>query len=155
MKAFALLVFMAPLIIAGSGWVGSRLNVVLSRQHFTVALAEEVMAEDSGVRNEMSDETKAFRASGVPTAQLLADARAVRKKFLTGGWFLGCFLGLIFFFKVVKLTRKKRREEYQVNTGTCFSCGRCFSYCPYEQVRLGNITSEEVEELKQSLRNED
>jgi len=55
---------------------------------------------------------------------------------------------LIICIKIINLSVQRKRENYSIDTGTCLSCGRCFKYCPYEQVRLGIITPEQVEEMK-------
>jgi ferredoxin len=130
--------------------VGSRLYVPLSRTHDTVALAEEIYLENTGGRTEMTDATKAFRASGKPTEELYEEARVVQKRFKTGGWFLGGFIALVLMLKILAFSIRRRQTEYDVDTGTCLSCGRCFSYCPYEQVRLGLIGKDEVDAYVES-----
>jgi ferredoxin len=123
------------------------LDIPLSRLHPTVSLAEEVLLENAGKRTEMSDATKAFRAAGKPSAELFAEASAIRSRFHRGGWILGGFVGLILCLKLIGLFIRRKQPEYDVDKGTCFSCGRCFAYCPYEQVRLGLITPEQLKEL--------
>lgn len=149
-KNLAVLFILLPIIVVSSGWVISRIYIPLSRQHFTVSLAEEIQLENSGMRTETTDETKTFRASGKSVEELFAEARVIQGKFKTGGWILGGFLGLIFCIKLISLTILKRQVEYTTDTGTCFSCARCFSYCPVEQVRLGKMDPEEMLKLKQS-----
>ncbi|HDY86713.1 MAG TPA: 4Fe-4S binding protein, partial [bacterium] len=85
----AVLFIILPIIVAGSGWVISRLHIPLSRQHFTVSLAEEIQLENSGRRPETTDETNAFRASGKTAEELFAEAQIIQLKFKTGGWILG------------------------------------------------------------------
>ncbi len=150
-KLLAILFIMIPIIVVSSGWVISRLYIPLSRQHFTVSLAEEIQLENSGKRTETTDETKAFRASGKLTEELFAEARVIQHKFKIGGWILGGFLGFIFCLKLINLTIYRRQIEYNTDTGTCFSCARCFSYCPVEQVRLGKMDPDELIKLKQSI----
>jgi ferredoxin len=41
--------------------------------------------------------------------------------------------------KLVQLSLRRRREEFEPDKGNCVSCGRCFWYCPHEQLRLGLI----------------
>jgi len=147
-RRIAILIVLLPLVIFGSGWIVSRLHVPLSRQHFTVSLAKEIRLEDSGQRQETTEITRTFRASGKPTEVLFAEANAIQAKFKTGAWILGGFLGLIICIKIINLSVQRNRENYAIDTGTCFSCGRCFKYCPYEQVRLGIITPEQVDEMK-------
>ncbi|MFC1477147.1 4Fe-4S binding protein [candidate division KSB1 bacterium] len=149
-KRLAVLLVMLPVIVVSSGWVVSRMHIPLSRQHFTVSLAEEILLEDTGGRTEITDETEAFRTSGKTTEELFAEAQAVRRKFKTGGWILGGFLGFIFCLKLVNMTIFRRQKEYTTDTGSCFSCARCFTYCPVEQVRLGKMDPDEILKLKQS-----
>ncbi|MFX1402813.1 MAG: 4Fe-4S binding protein, partial [Promethearchaeota archaeon] len=146
-KRLAYIFVLLPVVMFGSGWIGSRLDIPLSRLHSTVSLAEEILLENSGKRTEMTDKTKAFRASGKPTEELFAEAGVIRHKFKVGGWILGGFVGLVFCLKLISQIIRRRQLEYDVDKGMCLSCGRCFAYCPYEQVRLGIITPEEAEEM--------
>jgi ferredoxin len=146
-KRVAVLFVLFPVVVFGSGWVGSRLNIPLSRLHPTVSLAEEVLLENAGKRTEMTDATKAFRATGKPSEELFAEAKSLQNQFHKGGLVLGGFIGLILCLKLVSLFIRRRQLEYDVDKGTCLSCGRCFAYCPYEQVRLGLMTPEELKEL--------
>lgn len=147
-RRLALILVLSPAIILGSGWIGSRLDVSLSRLHPSVSLAEEILLENSGERTEMTDATKAFRASGKLSEELFAEARSIQIQFRKGGWILGAFVGLVLFLKLIGLFVRQSQKEYDMDKGTCFSCGRCFAYCPYEQVRLGLMTPEELKELE-------
>lgn len=138
-RRLAVFFIMLPIITAGGGWAVSRLHIPLSRQHFTVALAEKIQRENFGRITETSDETKAFRSSGKTTKELFSEARIIRGRFLAGGWVLGAFLGFIAGAKLIGLSVFRRRTEYTVDTGACFSCARCFSYCPFERKRLGKM----------------
>lgn len=135
-KRLALVFILLPVIVIGGGWATARLFVPLSRQHFTVSLAEEILLEDSGKQGETSERTRTFRASGKPTEELFSEAAAIRRKFKIGGWFSGGFLGLVFSLKLIALFIRKKRVLYAIDAGSCLSCGRCFLYCPFERVRL-------------------
>lgn len=143
----ALMLVLLPVVLFGAGWTGSRLDIPLSRVHPTVSLAEEIRAENSGRRTEMTDAAKAFLASGKAAGDLFNEAASLRRTFRTGGWMLGGFIGLVLWLKLFGLLRQRRRPEYEIDTGACLSCGRCFSYCPYEQVRLGLMSPEELAKL--------
>lgn len=146
-KRLAVLFVLLPVVLIGTGWIGSRLNIPLSSQHFTVSLAEEILLENSGKRTEMTDATTAFRAAGKPTEELFEEARIIQDKFKVGGWIVGGFIGLIIWIKLINAFIRRKQPEYYIDTGMCLSCARCFSYCPYEQVRLGIITPEEADKL--------
>ena len=146
-KRLAAVFVLLPFVVFASGWIGSRLDVPLSRLHPTVSLAEEVLLENAGKRTEMTDTTRAFRASGKPSEELFSEANSIQTRFRRGGWILGGFIGLILCLKLIGVSLRRRQLEYDVDKGTCLSCGRCFAYCPYEQVRLGLMTPEELKEL--------
>ncbi len=151
-KRIAVLLLLLPAIVLGSGWVASRMYVPLARKHSTVALAESITAENRAERTEMTDATLAFRASGKPTAELMAEAKVLQERFRLGGWFMGGFLGLALGMKLVGFSIPRRQPEYDVDTGNCLSCARCFAYCPFEQVRMGLIGLQELEEIKSRTR---
>ena len=145
----AVLFMLLPVIVAGSGWAVSRLHVPLSRRHYTVSLADKIQLENSSGRTVPTEETNAYRASGKTDEELFVEADVIRNTFKTGGWILGGFLGFVFCVKIIGLTIMKRRSGYTTDTGACFSCARCFSYCPVEQVRRGNMDPDEIVKLKQ------
>jgi NosR/NirI family nitrous oxide reductase transcriptional regulator len=147
-KRLAILLVLLPVIVIGSGWIFSRLHVPLSSQHSIVSLAEEIHLENTGKRKETTERTRAFRASGQPTEELFSQAAAIQDRFKIGGWILGGFLGLVICLKLIGFSIRRKQVEYEIDTGTCLSCARCFEYCPYEQVRLGIISPDEVEDGK-------
>ena len=144
----AFLLALLPVLVFGSGWIGSRLHVPLSRAHFNVALAENLLAEEEELSLAQTDALTAFRSAGRTEEDLFDEARDIQLRFRTGGWILGGFLGLVVGLKLIGLSIRRRRPEYDVDHGRCLSCARCFPYCPYEQVRLGLIGPEELEEIK-------
>ncbi len=145
-KRPALILVLLPIIIVAGGWVGSKCHVPLSKAHYTVDLAEQIRLEDTGRRTETSDETDAFRATGKTTAQLYDEARAIRHQFKIGGWILGGFLGLVFGLKLINLSVFRKQDIYEADRGHCYSCGRCFDYCPVGKPDV------DVDKLKASLK---
>jgi len=144
-KKIIILFILLPFIIAGSGWIVSTVNIHLSKQHYTVWLAEQIEMENRGEITIPSTETDAFRASGKSKEILYEEAEQIQANFSYGGWFLGGLLSLILFIKLVNLSVKKKRPEFEIDKTACISCGKCFIYCPYEKVRLGILKPEEVD----------
>lgn len=140
----ALLLILLPLLMFAGGWSVSKLYRPLSRYHFTVSLAEEVRKQQQGLMQGSSDKLDAFRSAGKTAETLFAEEAAVIDHFRTGSWLLGIFLGLVIGVKLIRLSIRKKREFYTIDRGSCLSCARCVSYCPYELVRLGIITPEEI-----------
>jgi Fe-S-cluster-containing hydrogenase component 2 len=52
---------------------------------------------------------------------------------------------LVIGIKLISLSIRRKRVDYQPDPSRCVSCGRCYWYCPGEQVRLGLIS--DVSEL--------
>ncbi len=126
------LVLCSPLIIAIGAVAGYSIYEPLARMHPKVWLSERVAMEDQGVFKTDILETKTHRAGDTPTDVLNAEAIAIREKFKIGGAWLGGFIALVIVLKLVKLSTVPKRDIYTPNKSTCFSCGRCYPYCPVE-----------------------
>lgn len=124
-----LLLFM-PLVMLVLGWLFAQLDDSMARMHPTVALAEQVRSEDLGLIKESTWESRAFRESGKTKKELYEEALAIKKQFYLGGWLLGAFLGMVFMGKMIMLSVRGKREDYEADRMKCFACARCYSYCP-------------------------
>ncbi len=51
--------------------------------------------------------------------------------------------GLVVGVKLIYLSVRRRRADYQPDRAACVSCGRCFWYCPCEHARHGEIKGTE------------
>jgi ferredoxin len=149
LKRLAILLLLLPVVMIAAGWAVSRLDVMLSRIHPTVRLAERIQAENAGVLTETTLETRTFRATGTPTAELREQALAIRARFTTGGWLLGAFLGLIFMLKLIGLSIWRSRSEYEPDAAGCLSCGRCLDFCPQDTQLPQSAKGGVLHELKQ------
>jgi len=115
-----------------------------SRMHATVRLADRIYLEDAGLIEGTVDMSLAFRATGKPTPELYEEAAAVKVSFRKGGYYFGGFVGLVAAVKLILLTIRFRRDDYTASRASCIACGRCYTYCPREHVRLGNLAAKEV-----------
>ncbi len=135
-RRLAILLLALPLLIAGGAWAMAVGAASLAHHSPAVALAEQVQMEDSGRAAGTTLESEAFRGTGKPVSQLYDEASKVRRQTRIGGAFVGGFLGLVFGLRLAGLSVRRKRQDYEPDRGTCFSCGRCFEYCPKEQERL-------------------
>ncbi len=149
LKRIATVIVLIPLISTAAGWALSETHLIFSRMHPTVRLAEEVLLEDAGGRRTTSLETRTFRSKDKTKQELIDQAREIQNQFCLGGWFAGGFLGLLFSIKIIKFSIVRPRADYEINKISCYSCARCFESCPNEHVRLGNLNSEPVLDIKQ------
>lgn len=128
------LVFLSPVFILLGALGGYMMYEPLSRMHPTVSLSERIALEDRGIITERGYlEADTFRVEGKTPAQLHTEALAIKDKFKTGSAFLGAFLALIISIKLIELSIIKKRTIFEPHKETCFSCGRCYPYCPVEE----------------------
>ncbi len=72
----------------------------------------------------------AYRESGKTEAVLFNDEAKIIRSFRKGAPWAGAFLGISLGISMVSFTVRRRKDEYKPDQGKCFSCGRCFKYCP-------------------------
>ncbi len=126
------LILLVPCITLAGAFGGYLVHEPLARLHPTVQLSERVAAEDIGIFSEEILESETFRTSDKTVAQLHEEALALRWEFKVGGALVGAFLGLVIALKIVGLSVVRKRTVFTPHRETCFSCGRCFPYCPVE-----------------------
>ncbi|MBN1419934.1 MAG: 4Fe-4S binding protein, partial [Planctomycetes bacterium] len=149
-------ILLVPVLGALGGYLGYRLGAPLSRAHAQVRLSDRIRLEDAGAVEGTTDASDAFRATGRPAEDLHAEARAVTERF-TGAWmhvdilatgtkilrlwvlrpglavWAGAFAGLVFAFKLVELSIRRLRTDWEADRAACVACGRCFASCPVER----------------------
>ena len=138
-RRLALLLALLPFLIAGGVGVGWRFSLPAARLHPTVALAERLVREQgippkSGALS--PDDLALDRARQAPKDALVA-AVEIRRRFALGGGVFGAWVGLVIGAKLVSLSMRRRRTDYEPDRGDCFACARCFDYCPNELARRG------------------
>jgi len=159
-RRLAVLILLLPVLVGLGGWLGSHLADPLSGLDPTVRLAEQVNLEETGQATETTEASDAFRNTGRTAEDLYGEARLRRQRFaytggslaawtrlpiggklaaVGGGAWLGAWVGLVVGAKLLHLSVRRRRTDYQPDRINCLSCGRCFWYCPGEQTRLGLI----------------
>jgi ferredoxin len=129
-RRLVLLLVLLPVMASAAGWATSRLDGALARVHPDVRLAERLSLEEAGEVSGTTLESRTFRATGAPVSEAVEKAHAIRASFRLGGWLLGIYLGLVFGLKLISLSLHRARREHEPDPALCFSCGRCFDYCP-------------------------
>lgn len=137
-KRLGRLLLLLPVFMLLLGWGFSRLDNVFARMHPTVALAEQIRAEDLGHITDPTWESGTFRGTGKPTKKLYQEALAIRKQFYIGGWLLGAFLGMVLVGKLIMLSIRGKSEDYEADRMKCLRCARCYRFCPVGKKTNGN-----------------
>jgi ferredoxin len=138
-RRLALLLALLPALMAGGAWLGWRFSPVAAQLHPTVSLADDLVrgqgtAPKPGVAT--PDDLALERARQTPQ-EILTEAARIRHRFVMGGWMFGAWIGLVIGVKLISLSLRRRRTDYEPDGGDCFACARCFEYCPNELLRRG------------------
>ncbi len=138
-KRLAILLTILPILIIAGAYLGSHLHVPLSQIDNTVQLAERVRLEELGKIQDTILESETFQQSGKSIEQLYSEATSIKNQFKKGSVLFGGFIGLAFGSTLISLSIRRKQKDYIPDRGTCFSCGRCFSYCPVEKKKSSEL----------------
>ena len=143
-RKLGVLLVLLPVIAVVGAFAGSAMSRSASRMHPMVRLADRIYLENSGTVDDTTDASLAFRGTGRQEPDLYSEARGIEGQFKFGGYFFGGFVGLVAGLKLILLSIRQSRSDHEASRAGCIACGRCFSYCPREHVRLGEIGSKAV-----------
>lgn len=140
------LLLLVPVLITGGAWIGSLLAVPVSKLNPTVELAERYLRQqqspvDYGV---MTPETLSLQRAERDPEAVLKSATDLRQRFWLACLIFGGWTGLVIGVKLVSLSLRTTRTDFEPDRGACFACARCFRSCPQELVRIGQMPASEV-----------
>jgi ferredoxin len=138
-RRLALLLVLLPVLMAIGSLLGWRFSVPASRLNATVSLAEQfIRAQGTPSKfGALSPDDLALERARQTPQEILTEASRIRERFAIAGTIFGAWVGLVIGVKLVSRSLRRRRTDYEPDRGDCFSCARCFSYCPNELVRRG------------------
>jgi len=119
-----------PFLMFAGGWTGSRLHEPLASVNAKVRLAKQILNPVTDKNQAETFEIQAFKSAGKQQKQAFEEAAVVLRKFYTGGWILGGFIGLVFGGLIAGRLLTIHSTDFVPNKGNCFSCARCVDYCP-------------------------
>jgi NAD-dependent dihydropyrimidine dehydrogenase PreA subunit len=144
-KRLGWLLVLVPVLVLGGGWAGSKLSPAAAQLDPSVALAERYTRQQSHPVDYglMTPETLSLQRAAENPAASLAAAADLRRRFDLACWLFGGWIGLVIGVKLVALSVRPGRTDYEPDRGACFACARCFTDCPNERVRLGLMPAAE------------
>jgi len=131
-KKFIAYMVLIPVFAAAGALIFYNMAPVLSRVNGDVSLAREIRAENEKGIAAISEAAVAFKESGSTEEELFAQEMGVIRRFRKASPWAGTFLGLALGIGLISLTIRTTRTGYKPHQGKCYSCGRCFKYCPVE-----------------------
>jgi NosR/NirI family nitrous oxide reductase transcriptional regulator len=123
------LVLIPVFTVAGSiitGYFSDDLAIV----HRDVRLANEIRNEEINGIPAISQQAVTFRESGETLEELYAREEKIKSRYSKGAPWAGAFLGFSLGIGLLSLSIRTERKDYLPHKGKCFSCARCFEYCP-------------------------
>jgi ferredoxin len=131
-KRFYIYLALVPLFAAAGWLVFYNLAPGLAKIHPDVRVSNEIRLEAETGIEAISLEALAYKEAGKTEEELFATELRIISRFRKGAPLVGIFLGLALGLSLVALTMKTNRTGYEPHKGKCYSCGRCFRYCPVE-----------------------
>lgn len=133
------LIALLPVLILAGAWIGSLISGPVSRMDSRVQLADAYVQhpEREHKVGPLTPDELALRRAQQDPEPILEEAMAVQRKVKIGGWLFGAWVGLVIGGKLISLSLRRTRTDYEPDRGACFGCARCFDYCPQELVRRG------------------
>ncbi|MHB1456475.1 MAG: 4Fe-4S binding protein [Armatimonadota bacterium] len=145
-----LIIWLALLpVLIGIGAASGRLGGMgLARANYDVKLASQLWHKEQKSPGVPTDQITAFQKTGKPNAIAYEKALSIQHEFKTGGMLLGGWIGLVIAIKMIMLSIRRRRADYEADAAGCVGCGRCYSSCPVEQSRFEDLESIKLLEEK-------
>ena len=69
-------------------------------------------------------------SQGRTIEELTASYQKVQDDFTVYSTIAGVLIGLVIGLKLINLSLKRTRKEYEIVYSNCIACGKCFDYCP-------------------------
>jgi ferredoxin len=133
------LVVSLPVLLLAGAWLGGHLGQSAARLHPQVALAERYALEPESERKPgpLTPDELALRRAQENPAPIVETGLKRRRQIERGGWLFGGWVGLVIGGKLISLSLRRTRTDYEPDRGACYACARCFVYCPREWTRRG------------------
>ena len=79
-------------------------------------------------------EVETFNAQGRSIEELKAEVDIIRHQYSIYSYLAGALIGFVIGFKLLKLSLKRSRNTYEIDSARCTMCGKCFEYCPQKSL---------------------
>jgi ferredoxin len=121
---------MIPVLAAAFAVILYNIAPSLSVVNNNVKLAREIRLEKEKGIKAVSKAAVAFFESGKTENELFDEEQQIIGRFRKGAPWIGIFLGLSLGIGFFRLTIRNIRTDYEPDRGRCYSCAKCFKFCP-------------------------
>ena len=133
-RRFILYIILIPVFAITGTFLFYNLGPAIAGINNTVRLAREIRLEKKTGIESVAKDIVAYKESGKTEKELFAEEDIIITLFRKASPWAGMFLGISLGIAMVSLTIRSRRNEYKPDQGKCYSCGRCFKYCPIKVI---------------------
>jgi hypothetical protein len=121
---------MIPVLAAAFAVILYNIAPSLSVVNNNVKLAREIRLEKEKGIKAVSKAAVAYFESGKTENELFDEEQQIISRFRKGAPWVGIFLGLSLGIGFFRLTIRNIRTNYEPDRGRCYSCAKCFKFCP-------------------------
>jgi NosR/NirI family transcriptional regulator, nitrous oxide reductase regulator len=129
-KRFIFYIAIIPVLALAGSFILYQLGPALAGINNNVRLAREIKTEKRTGIESLTKDVIAYKESGKTETELFDEEEMIVNRFRKAAPWIGLFLGVSLGIAMISLTMRRRRTEYKPDQGNCYSCGRCFKYCP-------------------------
>ena len=133
-KRIIVFVILLPLFTIAGAFLVRKNSDALSKAHKSVYLYEMLVgSKDESVKGKEDREpleVETFHAQGRSIEELKAEVDAIKHQYSIYSYLAGALIGFVIGFKLLKLSLKRSRNTYEIDSARCTMCGKCFEYCP-------------------------
>lgn len=129
-KRILLFAILLPLLTFASAILIGQQSDKLSLAHKDVYLCQLLLLQQANPNLEEPLEVETFNAMGGDMEELEYKVDGIRRDYDFYAHLAGALIGFVIGFKLLKLSLKRSRKTYEIDSARCTVCGRCFNYCP-------------------------
>ena len=133
-KRILIYLIVLPVMIFSGACVMFLLSGQLSRVNKEVRLYEMVRENEKNPQAIQNIDVQTFYMQDGKVEDLEQRIGMIKIRFDNYSISVGAFLGLVIGLTLISLSTKRSRKYYEIDNAHCVSCGRCFSYCPQNQL---------------------
>lgn len=133
-----------PVIVGGMGWFFNQLSTPIAYTQEKVWVADLLgehlkRVEEYKGKGEpvpfIEEEVESLLYPKPPVTAVdpeayIAEAKQVEGWVSTGTWWLGGFIGLVIAIRFISFCIRRKQPDFEADKGSCYSCARCYDYCP-------------------------
>jgi polyferredoxin len=123
-------IMLIPVLAAAFAVILYNLAPTLALVNKNVKLSREIRLQNEKGIKAVSKAAVAFFESGKTEDELFKEEQQIIGRFKKGAPWIGIFLGLSLGIGFFRITVRKLRTEYIPDRGRCYSCAKCFKFCP-------------------------